>query len=95
MLSLYLMPVNPSGREHKSQHPTHRKDFNQHMPLLGAQVNQAQGKQDFIVLVLMELLVVFFQVAFSLKSYQPFESCPISKSSLLHEYARSQCVALA
>lgn len=39
----------------------------------GAPVNQAQGNQDFIVLVLMELLV-FFQVAFSLKSYQPFES---------------------
>lgn len=56
------MLVNPFGRKHKSQHPTHRKDFNQHMPLLGAQVNQAQRKQDFVVLVLMELLGVFLLV---------------------------------
>lgn len=56
------MPVNPFGREHKSQHPTHRKDFNQHMLLLRAQVNQAQKKkeQDLIVLVLMELLGILF-----------------------------------
>lgn len=50
------MLVNPFGRQLTSQHPTQRTSISTHT-CSGARVNQAEGKLDFLLLVLMVLLV--------------------------------------
>lgn len=58
------MLVNPFRRQLTSQHPTQRTSISTHT-CSGARVNQAEGKLDFLVLVLMELLV--FSTSFPTK----------------------------